>query len=205
MKLFWSTRSPFVRFVMVVAHEKGLAAHIELEQVVVAAAQPNADVMAQNALNKLPTLVLADGTALYDSRVISEYFDEIGSGEHLCPKTGSERWDVLRRQAQALGLLDLLVGWLPERRKPVAAQDGVLAAALKKKFTAVLDALEHDTERVRRLPFDVGHAALGAALGYADFRYGDLRWRNNRPQLASLNDMLSQRPSFKATEHRDEY
>ena len=58
MKLFWSTRSPFVRFVMVIAHEKGLADQIRREQVIVAASKPNSDVMAWNGLNKLPTLVL---------------------------------------------------------------------------------------------------------------------------------------------------
>ena len=89
MKLFWSTRSPFVRFVMVVAHEKGIADRIKTEQVVVAAAKPNAAVMAHNPLNKLPTLVLDDGTALYDSRVIAEYFDETGSGARLAPDSNS--------------------------------------------------------------------------------------------------------------------
>ena len=205
MKLFWSTRSPFVRFVMVIAHEKGLADQIEREQVVVAASQPNADVMAWNGLNKLPTLVLPGGSPLYDSRVISEYFDEIGDGAMLYPKTGQERWDTLRRQAQGLGLLDLLVGWLPDRWKPEAEQDAVLADALTLKFNTVLDAIEQDVPRMGRLTFDAGHAAIGAALGYTDFRYDDLGWRSGRPQLKSFHETLLQRPSFRATEHRDEY
>lgn len=190
---------------MVVAHEKGLADQIQREQVVVAAAKPNADVMAWNGLNKLPTLVLPDGSALYDSRVIAEYFDETGSGATLYPESGPERWDTLRRQAQGIGLLDLLVGWLPERWKPEAEQDAVLGEALKLKFKAVLDAMEQDAPRMSGLPFDAGHAAIGAALGYTDFRYDDLDWRSGRPQLANFNESLTQRPSFKATEHRDEY
>ena len=205
MKLFWSTRSPFVRFVMVIAHEKGLADQIQREQVVVAASKPNADVMAWNGLNKLPTLVLPDGSVLYDSRVIAEFFDEIGSGATLYPQAWQARWDTLRRQAQGVGLLDLLVGWLPDRWKPEAEQDVVLREALELKFNAVLDALEKDAPRMSELPFDAGHAAIGAALGYTDFRYDDLRWRSGRPHLKLFNETLTQRPSFHATEHRDEY
>jgi glutathione S-transferase len=205
VKLFWSTRSPFVRFVMVVAHEKGLAEQIELEQVVVAAARPNADVMAKNGLNKLPTLILSDGSALYDSRVICEYFDATGSGTKLYPQPGDDRWDTLRRQAQSVGLLDLLVSWLPEHRKPAGEQDPDLVAALLLKFNSVLDELDQDAERVSHLPFDAGHAALGAALGYADFRYDDLKWRVGRLGLGGLYDDLKDRPSFQATQHRDEY
>ena len=205
MKLFWSTRSPFVRFVMVVAHEKGLANTIETEQVVVAASQPNTDVMAVNALNKLPTLILADGSALYDSRVICEYFDAIGHGATLYPEPGNDRWDTLRRQAQGVGLLDLLVAWLPERRKSPDNKDTALVEALTLKFNAVMDDLDRDAERVCTLPFDAGHAAVGAALGYADFRYHDLAWRNGRPHLAALYEELIKRPSFQATVHRDEY
>ena len=73
MKLFWSSRSPFVRKVMVTAHELGLAGQIACERVVVSASAPNAAVMQHNPLGKLPTLVLDDGSALYDSPVICEY------------------------------------------------------------------------------------------------------------------------------------
>ena len=190
---------------MIVAHEKGLAGGIELEQVVVAAASPNTQVMAHNDLNKLPTLVLADGSSLFDSRVICEYFDTIGSGPALFPAAGEARWITLRRLAQGTGFLDLLVSWLPERRKAAEQRNGELTAALRLKFEAVLDGWENEAADLSGRPFDVGHAALGAALGYADFRYDDLGWRNNRPGLAEFYQTLSERPSFAATAHRDEY
>lgn len=205
MKLFWSTRSPFVRFVMIVAHEKGLADGIEREQVVVAATRPNADVMSINALNKIPTLMLEDGSSLFDSRVICEYFDSVGSGPSLFPASGPARWDALRRQAQGIGLMDLLVSWLPQRNLPPAEQNGDLVDALRLKLNASLDALEPAAEAIGAKPFDIGHAAIGAALGYTDFRYDDLNWRQNRPALAELSTTLAERPSFQATMHRDEY
>lgn len=205
MKLFWSTRSPFVRFVMVVAHEKGIADQIETEQVVVAAAKPNATVMAHNPLNKLPTLVLDDGSALYDSRVIAEYFDETGTGARLLPTSGEARRDVLRQMALGIGVLDLLVGWLAEHRKPAAEQDTAFNAAMHLKFTAALDVLEREAAGLSARDFDIAHAAIGAALGYADFRYDDIAWRDGRPSLATFHDAVAARASFQATGHRDEY
>ena len=205
MKLFWSTRSPFVRFVMVVAHEKGVVGAIETEQVVVAAAKPNTAVMAHNPLNKLPTLVLDDGTALYDSRVIAEHFDETGSGPRLLPPSSDARREVLRQVALGIGLLDLLVGWLGEYRKPPAEQDAEFNAAMRLKFTATLDALEQEAAALSTREFDLAHAAIGAALGYADFRYGDIDWRDARPALAAFHASVDARPSFQATAHRDEY
>ena len=205
MKLFWSTRSPFVRFVMVVAHEKGIADRIETEQVVVAAAKPNDAVMAHNPLNKLPTLVLDDGSALYDSRVIAEYFDETGTGAKLLPGSGNARRDVMRQMALGVGLLDLLVGWLAEHRKPADEQDAAFNAAMRQKFIATLDVLEHEAAGLSAREFDMAHAAIGAALGYADFRYDDIAWREGRPGLAAFNASVDARPSFQATQPRDEY
>jgi len=205
LKLFWSTRSPFVRLVMVIAHEKGLVAQIECEQVVVAASRPNEDVMAHNPLNKLPTLVLDDGTALYDSRVIAEYFDATGNGPALFPMAGEARWDALRRAALGFGLLDLLVGWLPERRKAESERDSELGAALELKFRAAIDELERIAGDMAGNEFDIGQAAIGCALGYADFRYGDLDWRQGHPVLSELCDDIAGRPSFRATAHADVY
>lgn len=205
MKLFWSTRSPFVRFVMVVAHEKGIADRIATEQVVVAAAKPNDAVMAHNPLNKLPTLVLDDGSALYDSRVIAEYFDETGTGAQMLPPAGDERRIVMRQAALGIGLLDLLVGWLAEHRKSAAEQDAAFNAAMRLKFTAALDVLEREAAGLSDRDFDMAHAAIGAALGYADFRYGDIGWRDGRPALAAFYEAVAARPSFQATAHRDEY
>lgn len=205
MKLFWSTRSPFVRFVMVVAHEKGIAERIETEQVVVAASKPNAAVMAHNPLNKLPTLVLEDGTALYDSRVIAEHFDAIGEGAALLPPSEDARRTVQRQMALGIGLLDLLVGWLTEYRKSAGEQDAAFNDAMRVKFAATLDVLEDEATALSGRGFDMAHAAIGAALGYADFRYGDIAWRDGHPALTAFYDTVANRASFQATVHRDEY
>ena len=122
MKLFWSSRSPFVRKVMVAAHETGLVSGIECVQTVVAPAKPNAEVMALNPLNKLPTLLLDDGRVLYDSPVICEYLDGLHDGPKLFPSAGATRLDALRRQALGDGMMDFLLVWLSERSRPAEQQ-----------------------------------------------------------------------------------
>jgi hypothetical protein len=77
MKLHWSPRSPFVRKVMVAAHERGVAARLDCVRTVAATSRPHAELMKDNPLSKIPTLVLDDGTVIYDSPVICEYFDAI--------------------------------------------------------------------------------------------------------------------------------
>src|SRR5918911_4567025 len=99
LTLHWSPRSPFVRKVMVAAHELGLADRIERVRTVVRmTARPNPDLLPDNPLGKIPTLVLADGTALFDSVVICEYLDALAGGGILFPSPGRERWTTLSRQ-----------------------------------------------------------------------------------------------------------
>lgn len=205
MKLFWSSRSPYVRKVMVLAHETGLAGRIETERVVVSSSKPNAVVMAHNPLAKLPTLLLDDGTALYDSRVIAEYLDTLHAGPRLHPASGPARITALRRQALGDGLLDTLLAWLLERIKPAEKQQPALIDGCRLKLRAVIAALERDADALAKDDFGIGHIAIGAALSYADFRFADEAWRDGHPRLAAWHAGFAARPSVKATEHVNEY
>ena len=144
MKLFWSSRSPFVRKVMVTAHELGLAEQIRTERVVVSAAAPNTDVMAANPLNKIPTLMLDDGSALYNSRVICEYLDTLHNGRRLFPAEANARFAALRRQALGDGLMEVIVLRLGEQGRPLANQSEKHLAAYRLKISATLDRLERE-------------------------------------------------------------
>ena len=85
MKLHWSPRSPFVRKVMIAAHEAGVAARIDCVRSVAASTRPHPELMRDNPLSKIPTLVCDDGVVLYDSRVICEYLDTLHDGPKLFP------------------------------------------------------------------------------------------------------------------------
>ncbi len=207
MKLFWSSRSPFVRKVMLVAHETEIVDRIECVRTLVAPTKPNPEVMAANPLNKLPTLLLDDGRALYDSRVIAEYLDTQHGGPPLFPSDPGARFEALRLQALADGVLDFLLLGLSERARPLEQQSPQLQAALAVKFPAAFDQLERDVTApaLASAAPTIAHIAIAAVCGYADFRYASEEWRKGRPQLAAWHAAFALRPSYRATEHRDVY
>jgi glutathione S-transferase len=198
MKLHWSPRSPFVRKVMIAAHETGVVDRLTCVRTVVAMTAPNAALLPDNPLNKIPTLVLDDGSPLYDSGVICEYLDTLHEGPKLFPTDPKTRWVTLRRHALGSGLLDLLILWRNERERPQPSQPHLDAYAVK--YRAALNALEVETPAIVATPFGIGHIAIGCALSYADFRFADLGWRKGHPKIAAWHASFAQRPSAKATE-----
>jgi glutathione S-transferase len=199
MKLHWSPRSPFVRKVMVAAHETGLASRLTLVRTEVAMTRVNDELLRDNPLGKLPTLVLEDGTALYDSAVICEYLDTLHQGPKLFPVEPPARWTALRRHALGSGLLDLLVLWRSERARPSSPYIEPFSA----KLDSTLAVLEREAEALAATPFGIGHIAIGCALSYADFRFPDRPWRDGRPRITTWHASFAQRPSARATEARE--
>lgn len=204
MKLYWSSRSPFARKVMVTAHELRLAGRIRTERVVVSAAAPNAEVMAANPLNKIPTLILDDGTALYDSRVICEYLDTLHAGPKLFPADASARWAALRRQALGDGLMEVILLRLGEQARPPATQSEKHLSAYRLKIATALDRLESEAEGLAGPP-GIDHIAIGCALAHLDFRFAAENWRAGRATLARWYGDFARRPSMQATEYVDAY
>ena len=122
MKLHWSPRSPFVRKVMVFAHEAGLAGRIEIVRTPVAMTQANPDLLRVNPIGKIPTLITDDGTVLFDSTVICEYLDSLHAGTRLFPQQPERRWQALRWHALGDNMLDNLILWRNETLRPDAQQ-----------------------------------------------------------------------------------
>jgi glutathione S-transferase len=201
MKLFHAPASPYVRKCMVVAHEHGLAEG--LERLTAAAHPVNRDrnLVASNPLGKIPTLLTDEGVALYDSRVICEYLDDVGGGG-LFPVTGPARWRALAEQALGDGILDaaLLVRYESTAR-PEALRWADWTAGQMDKIACGLATLEAAApafgERV-----DIGTITLGCVLGYLDFRFAQLAWRDGHPQAAAWFERFGARPSMQATQPR---
>jgi len=205
MRLYWSSRSPFVRKAMVAAHETGFAACIETIRIEVAVTKLNADVMAHNPLNKIPTLVLANGDALFDSRVICEYLDSLNDGPKLFPSDSPERWIALRRDGIGSGIMENGVACIGENARAAELRSQPHLAAYKAKIRAALDYLEADAPILARDGFNIGHLSIGCALGYLDFRYAADDWRSGHPKLAAWHEMFSERPSVQQTAHVNVY
>jgi len=196
--LHWSPRSPFVRKVMVTAYELGLVDRLTLRRTVVRMTDPNRELLADNPISKIPTLVLEDGTVLCDSIVICEYLNALVCGP-LFPD-GAARWTTLSRQALANGLLDILILWRNERDKPAEKQTTSWTDGFSLKIGATLDHFEHLSGEFRTAPFDIAHITLGCCLSYLDFRFADLNWREAHPNLAAWHATFCARPSARATE-----
>ncbi len=199
MKLFYTPTSPFVRKVMVAAHEIGLAEQIETTMLRPSPLEPSAVLSRENPLSKIPVLVTDDGTSLFDSRVICEVLDTLHDAAKLVPAAGADRWRVLRTQALADGIVDAAVQVFYERtHRPEELQwtpwlEGQTAKALQG-----LDAL--NVEAGSWSGIDLGQIAVGCALGWLEFRavLGDIR--PGRSLLFAWYDEFSKRPSMKATE-----
>lgn len=202
MKLHWSPRSPYVRKVMVCAHELQLLPRIELVRSVAAMLRPNAALMRDNPLSKIPTLVLGDGSTLFDSAVICEYLNDLAGGT-LFPASGPQRWHALRWQAFGNGLLDGLILWRNERERGDGRLSEPLIAAFDTKTQAALVQLDKETVQLAQAPFSIAHVTLMCALGYIDYRFATLGWRNAAPALAAWFASLQDRPSFALTEPID--
>lgn len=200
LTLHWSPKSPYVRKVMIVAHELDLLPRLNLVRSVAAMLKPNPAIMAVNPLNKIPTLVREDGSALFDSAVICEFLNEIGHGQ-LFPTQGQARWDALHWQALGDGMLDVLILWRNERERP-APLDALLEA-FELKIRASLALLDAQTPALTAAPLSIGTITLGCALGYLDYRFSALDWRSLAPQLAQWHARQCARASFQATEPVD--
>ena len=204
MKLFWSSRSPFVRKAMIAAHETGVLSSLETVRVEVSAVKLNPEVMAKNPLNKIPTLLLPDGEIIFDSRVICEYFDSLNTGPKLFPSDIASRMKVLRREAIGSGIMENGVAALGENARSAEIKSQTHIDAFKAKIASALDYLEADVGSFGS-QIDIGQISIAAALGYLDFRYADDKWRDSRPKLAAWHANFSERPSFKETEHANVY
>ena len=202
MKLHWSPRSPFVRKVMIVAHERGLVDRLDCVRTIAAMTTPHAELMRDNPLSKIPTLVLDDGTALYDSPVICEYLDALDGRPQLFPRDREPRMIALRRQALGDGFLDLLVLARNERLREQPSDVHLRSAAARS--AAVLDCLEREAQALMTNAFDIGHIGIGCALSYLDFRFAEKVWRQSHPGLARWHADFAARPSVEATRPVDD-
>lgn len=193
MKLRYSTTSPFVRKVHVVAIETGQIDRVEL--VKTNTADPASGLNQDNPLNKVPALALDDGSTLYDSRVICEYLDAQGKGAFF-PPAGPARWTALRRQALADGMADAAVLRMMESRRPDGQRSPEWDARQKLKVTQGLAALEADHLGPQ---LDIGTLAIAIVLDYLDFRFKVDDWRARHPKLAAWHKTFATRASLQKT------
>ena len=196
MKLYYSPTSPFVRKVNVFACEAGLAEKIEWVKTNPWQAE---DILtAENPLSKIPTLITDDDKVIYDSRVICEYLDTLHNGNKFHPENSNERWQVLRLQALADGILEAGIARFLEKKRLAEQQSVDWDNTQKDAIERGLDYLE-STVSVWGNQLDVGVITIACTLGWLDFRIPSEDWREKRPQLKTWFIEFSKRESMLTT------
>ena len=196
MKLHWSPRSPYVRKVMIVAHELGLADRLETVRTVVGGTTPHLELMRENPLGKIPTLVLEDGTIIYDLPVICEYLDTLHDGPKLFP-AWPERLTALRRLALGDGMLDIALAWLGERFRPAERQSEPHMALWQGKIRSCVDALEQEADALAASA-SASATSRSASRCRIWISVSELHWRDGHPRLAAWHATFDARPSVVA-------
>ena len=202
MKLLGIQPSPFTRKVRIVLAEK----KIDCDFVIASPQAEGSPVPARNPLGKVPVLVLEDETAVYDSRVIVGFLDNVSPFGRLIPPGNRERIEVRRWEALADGVLDaaVLVRYEIQRSK-----DERSAAWIERqmgKIRAGLDEMERelgDKSFCTGNSYTLADIAVGVCLGCLDFRFPQLGWRDSHPNLVRLETKLAERQSFIDTIPRD--
>ena len=201
MKLIGSISSPYVRKVRVVMAEKKLDFEFVSEDVWSA----QTTIGESNPLGKVPCLVMEGAEALFDSRVIVEYLDTLSPVGKLIPASGRERSEVKTWEALADGLLDAAIlarleaTWAgrTEAQRSQAWIDRQLG-----KMDATLAAMSRglgDKPYCSGIHLSLADIAVGCAVGYLDFRFPQITWRTEFPNLLRLHDKLMLRASFAGT------
>lgn len=201
MKLIMAPASPFVRKVRALARETGQTGDVEDVQVATTPVVTADAVKAANPLGKIPALILDDGKAIYDSRVITRYLDA-RAGAGMYPE--DRLWDVLTLEATADGIMESAVLMVYEGRvRPSEFQyDAWIEAQWAKASRAVKAINDHWMDQLSG-PVDMGQIAVGCALGYLDFRHAARDWRAGNDALAAWFAAFDERPAMQATRPAD--
>jgi glutathione S-transferase len=198
MKLIGSLTSPYVRKVRIVLAEK----KIEYEFVLDSPWSPESTVPNINPLGKIPVLVLDDETPLFDSRVISEYLDNVAPNNKLMPAPNRERTEVKRWEALADGICDAAALLFLEKKRPAKQQS---ADWTSRQETKIINGVDYMAKELGEnaccigMHFSLADIAAVCALGYLAFRFPEIDWSEKHPNLARLYSKLMLRPSFADT------
>ena len=199
MKLIGSLASPYVRKVRIVMLEKKIDYDFVLEDVW----RDETAIQESNPLGKVPCLVMEDGGAMFDSRVIVEYLDTLTPVGKLIPPNGRERAEVKCWEALADGVADAaLLARLERTMRPAEQQSEKWRNRQMAKVNAGLKAMStglKDTAYCAGNQYTLADVAVGCTLGWLAFRFPEISWRADYPNLDKLYEKLCERPTFKET------
>jgi glutathione S-transferase len=199
MDLMYNKLSPFARKCRILAYELNLDDQLTLTDLgVISPLQPNKIVLESNPLGQIPSLVLADGTSLQDSRVICEYLNSIGDGPFF-PNNPDARFYSLQLQALADGLMDAAVATRYELAFLDSEQQWhARVQQLQQRMVRVIQHFDKLTSDFKHKP-TIGEITVACALGYIDLRFKEINWRAENINLAQWYEQFEKRESMRMT------
>jgi glutathione S-transferase len=199
MKLIGSLTSPYVRKVRIVFSEK----KVDVDHVLENVWSPDTISAQTNPLGKVPCLVLEDGGVIYDSRVIAEYADGLSPVGKLIPADTRDRASVKTWEALADGIMDAgILARLELTLRPTEQQSKTW---VDRQMGKIQTALRQMSEQLGENAWCHGNQmtladiAVGCAVGYLLFRFPEVQWQKQYPNLDRLYQKLMQRASFVET------
>lgn len=199
MKLYGTLMSPFVRMSMVTAMECELGARVQFVSAAVKPDEVNKDLARLSPIAKVPVLETDHGHALYDSRVIMEYFAHVAGNKHVLPDDGVKRFRILTLLALSQGLADASVALRYETAtRPETARWPAFIERTKARLADCLDELENNWHADLQ-DVTLGSIAAAAALGYIDVRDIVPGWRKSHMNLSQFSDRFGKRESMTNT------
>jgi glutathione S-transferase len=198
VKLISATPSPYARKVRVALAEKGIPFELVTE------VPWNADTQTPkyNPLEKLPILVMDDGSSIYESHFILEYLEMKYPTPSLLPGDDEDILAAKRLQVLGDGVCDALVLLFFERLRPADHRSSSWMARQRRKMDggvrAMADSIGERTWAVGER-FGLGDIAVVCTMAILDLRFPEMEWRTSYPRLAKYVDRVGERPSFRAT------
>ncbi|GAA6210932.1 MAG: glutathione S-transferase [Methyloligella sp.] len=199
MRLIGSPTSPFVRKVRVLLIEKGFD-DIEVENV--NAFEDPKELIAHNPMSRVPVMILTNGVAFYDSKLIVDYIESNMQGPKFVPEAGASRWFVLQAEAHADTMIDVAIRSMLERKRPAEKQ---MKEKIVRDEIAVARGVGAAAKMIKGMDaqLNLGHIAIACAMAYVDFRLPHLKWRDRHPELSAWYQEMRLRASMQATAPED--
>jgi glutathione S-transferase len=198
MRLFYAPASPFARIVRVALLETGLDARVRKQEVTLR--DLASALLPYNPVGRVPTLELDDGTILSESLLILNYIDTQHAGRPLLPRDGSDSWRTLAEMGTAAGMLEGIVAWARELRRPENERSPSVIALETTRVNRTADVLERAVAKGGYSgEINAARIVLGCALGWVDPRHPVWTWRAGRPSLSAWFEAIAATPSFQAT------
>lgn len=196
MRLFHAPGSPYARIARMAVIEHGLEDRVSVEEATLR--DPASILLPFNPVGRVPTLVLADGTAITETTPVLMVLDSlVEPARRLLP--GPDRPQSLAAYGRVLGMMDGIAVWNRELRRPDHERSPGVIALEALRAVRVADALERDVAAGAFRARDAAFLALVALCGYCERRHRVFDWRQGRPALAALFDAAQARPSVAAT------